>query len=342
MRFRAQGFVLGLVLGLAALTPALAFDPVTLIAKEIVKSLVKDFIRSQVTGALEAQLGPCRMAVARLGVGPDAALVQGTEMALNKGLGGIDRLVGGPPAIPNLPQGLPDMSAMQSGMPQMAGMPDLAALQKMQGMPGMAGMPQVPNIPAMPSMPGMPAGMSMPGAPAAAMVGMGGGMSPAMLQQMQSMMGSSALAGNMPAMAPEQMAMLQQMQTAAPLNPAEAAELGDHMARMAEAFPELAPCKPAEIRYTMTILPMMMPSMSGSLRSVLDSMRKMDASFAESKKTFAGMTPEARREYVDLTLSQLGEMDAEERKAFRGLLRADYFGMPEDMRAEIGAALDKS
>lgn len=348
----AVALLLSLCLSLALVPPAQAFDPVTLIAKEIVKSLVKDFIRSQVMGALEAQLGPCRMAVARMGVGPDAALVKGTEMALDRGLGGIDKLLGGPAAIPSLPQGAPDMSAMQGmqGMPQMAGMPDLAALQKMQGMPGMAGVPQMPNMPGlpnMPSMPGMPAGMSMPGMPTTAMMGMGGGgmsapMQAQMQQQMQALMGSSALGANMPATPPEQMAMIQQMQTAAPLTQVEAAELGDHMGRLASAFPDQAPCSPAEIKYTMSVLPMMMPGMSGAMRPVLDSMRKMDLSFAEARKTFASMTPGARKEYVELTVSQLQEMDAEERKAFQGLLRADFFGMPEDMRAEIGAALEKT
>lgn len=345
MRCRKSTFVSALLMSafasLALTPPAQAFDPVTLIAKEIVKGLIKDFIRSQVLGALEAQLGPCRMAVARMGVGPDAALVQGTEKALDRGLGGVDKLLGGPPSIPGLPNGSPDLSAMQ-------GMPDLAALQKMQGamgtagVPQMPGMPPMPNMPSMPSVPGMPAGMSMPGMPSAAMMGMGGGMPAGMQEKMQAMMGGSALAGTMPAMAPEQMAMIQQTQTAAPLSAAEALELGDRMGRLATAFPDQAPCSPAEIQYTMSVLPMMMPTLSGPMRTVLDSMRKMDEGFAEARKTFAGMTPEVRKEYVGLTVSQLQEMDAQERKVLEGLLRADFFGMPEDVRVEIGTALQKS
>lgn len=341
------------ILCLGLVVPAQAFDPVTLIAKEIVKQVIRDFIQNRVEASLRATLGPCRMAMAEMGVGPDAALVKGVRKATSMGL---DSALGAPGAsFANMP-GM-DVMKNAAGAGGMPNMPNMAGLPNTTGMPqvpGMTGLPQMPaglpNLPNLPQMPGMPAEMAgvaaMAGVPGAgmAMPSMGGittmpmGADAGKMQELMQSQGS--LSGLPPgaAMSPQMMAMVQQMSTQGPLSPAEADELGEHFYKIAKAFPDMSECSPEDTR-TFIKFSATMPMTSGMMRPILDAMRQMDASFAEARQTFAQMTPEQRQEYVAVMTDDLSAADEEQRKLFLRMIEGDLFGMPEEMRAELQAAL---
>lgn len=306
---------LSLAIGLALAMPVHGFDPITIIAKEIVKSIVKDFIRNRIMDGLEAQLGSCKMQMARVGIGPHAALVGGVEKGLDMGLN----------------------AAMPSGMSSMPGMPDAGALAGAQV--GAAGMPDMAAIARMANMPNMPGGMDlaqlqkmqgMAGTGGAAM-GSGAGMNADMLVKL-----AGPLPGGAGNVSPEQMAMVQQMMSRqSPLTPAEAGELTEHFAKLAEAFPEsTGGCTPSDVRLIMAHS-LSNPMLSGMMRPLLGPMRQMDAGFAESRKTFAAMTPEQQQDYVAGMREHLSGADDEERKMFSQLLRTDLFGMPENVRVAL-------
>lgn len=317
--------LLSLVLSLGLAMPAQAFDPMTIIAKEIVKGIIKNFIRDRIMDGLEAQLGQCKMMMARAGIGPHAALVRGVEKGLDMGLNAAM----GPSAMTSMP-GMPDTKALGAAQAA-AGMPDLSGMAKMANVPGIPNMPSVPAMPGMPQMalPGGVAGLS--GMPAGAMVVTGaGGIPPEMLAQLGGMQGANL--GSMP---PEAMAMAQQMSQQAPLTPAEGSELTKTMAALAEAFPEATNgCTGADIRLMMTAT-VSNPQFSGMMRPVLDSFRQMNAGFAEAKRTFEQMTPEQQQDYILGMREDLSAAEPAERKVFQQMLKADFFGMPEPMRLAL-------
>lgn len=355
-------------------TPAQAFDPLTMIAKEIIKSTIKEFIHNRVMDGLKAQMGQCAFMLAQVGAGSGAVKYQAAQAGLRR----IDRLVdtgvsalpgipGGPQiadadmaamkasgaamqrmtdptggAIPGMPAGMPSMPAGMPGMPTMpAGIP--------AGMPSVAGMPGMPNLPNMPNMPGMPGGGggSMGAMPSGAAMGAMGGMSAAMPNMAALGVSPGAMAGmGGGTVSPEQMAMvnqmMMQMSQAPPMTSAEVQELGDRTVAMSEMFADLLPaesrCSPEDTR-TSIQLAASTPMGNGPMRVMLDAFRKMDASIAQSRATFEQMSPTARQEFVDTALTDYQAMGEEERRAYAMMIKGNYFGMPAEMQASVQAAI---
>ena len=306
--------------------PAQAFDPVTMIAKEIIKQTVKEFIHNRVMDSLEAQMGQCAFMLAQVGAGSGSVKYQAAQAGLRR----IDRLVDtGVNALPGIPGGPQmadtDMAAMKASSAAMQRMTDPTG-GATPGMP--AGMPNMPNMPAGAAMGMMPGGMpdmAALGVSPGAMAGMGGG------------------AGTV---SPEQMAMVQQMMAqmsqAPPMSPTEVQELGDRTVAMSEMFADLLPaesrCSPEDTR-TSIQLAASMPMGSGPMRMMLDAFRKMDANIAQSRATFEQMSPTARQEFVDTALTDYQAMGEEERKAYATMIKGNYFGMPPEMQASVQAAI---
>ncbi|MGH8516851.1 MAG: hypothetical protein ACREUE_05275 [Panacagrimonas sp.] len=320
-----------------AVMPAQAFDPVTMIAKEIIKSTIKEFIHNRVMDGLKAQMGQCAFMLAQVGAGSGAVKYQAAQASLRR----IDRLVDtGVNAMPGIPGAGPQIPDSDIAAMKASG----AAMQRMTdptggAIPGMPNLPQMPNMPAMPagggSMVAMPAAMgAMPaGMPSMAALGMSPG----------AMAGMGGAAGSV---SPEQMAMVQQMMTqmsqAPPMSPAEIQELGDRTVAMSEMFGDLLPaesrCSPEDTRTSLQIAASM-PMGGGAMRIMLDSFRRMDASVAESRATFEQMSPTARQEFIDTALADYQAMGEEERRAYAAMIKGNFFGMPPEIQAPVQAAI---
>jgi hypothetical protein len=148
---RATGCVLLVML---VSSPALAVGPFALLAKDIVKSIVRNFVEGQVNQML-ATAGPCGTSIAGMGALP--GMLRGGAMPSLTGLagstmGGVPGVGGMPTMGGAMPPGMTKMMEKQmeqaqaamakenagagSGTQGNAAMPDVAAM--MQGMQGQA------------------------------------------------------------------------------------------------------------------------------------------------------------------------------------------------------------
>ncbi len=82
-----------------------------------------------------------------------------------------------------------------------------------------------------------------------------------------------------------------------------------------------------------------MPMAAGAMRMMLDAYRKMDVQIAESRRTFAAMSPQARQEFVESALVDYRAMAPEEQKAYGMMINGNFFGMPDDMQGAVKAAI---
>ena len=129
--------------------PVQAALPLAFLAKQIVQSVVKDFVKSQLNTMVREALGPCKSMLADMGMG-----TVGTIQSLVSGGASIPGMLsGGIPAMPGM-AGMPGMDdamrarmmqSMPPGMLDMPGMDPAMRAQIMQmmaggGMPGMPGM----------------------------------------------------------------------------------------------------------------------------------------------------------------------------------------------------------
>ena len=400
MHRRTTSTRLGLILlpaligGLALAPPAPAFEPLTMIAREIVRTTLKQFVHDRVMDGLKAQMGQCAFMLAQVGAGSGALRYQAAQASLSRidrvidlganaavpslggpsipdadmaamtaGVAGMKRVAGAGAALPGdgIPAGLPQVPGMPAGMPGATGMPDLSNLPAaMGGAGGMGNLPSMPSMPAGMAMPDLSA-MGLPGAmagslPAQMPGGMGGTLQGAATQRVRDMAAMSGGGGDLAALgapggamagSPDQMAMVQQMmmrmQQSPPMTAAETAEMGDRMVTMAEMFGELIPaeqrCSPEDTRTSIRIAASM-PMASGAMKMMLDSFRQMDGSMAQSRATFAQMSPEARQEFVDSALADYRAMGPDERQAYALMVKGNYFGMPDDLRTQVRAAIE--
>ena len=134
-------------------TPVQAAYPLAFFAKQIIQSVVKDFVKSQLTSMVRESLGPCKSMLADMGVGA-AGTVQGLVSGA-RGMSIPSLLAGGMPGMPGtggMPAGMEAgmrarmMESMPAGALDMPGMDPAMRDQVMQMMGGMPG-----------GMPGMPA-----------------------------------------------------------------------------------------------------------------------------------------------------------------------------------------
>jgi hypothetical protein len=137
--------------------PVQAALPLAFFAKQIIQSVVKDYVKSQLTSMVRESLGPCKSMLADMGVGAAGTLqglvAGGRGMSISSLLGG-----GGMPSMPGS-AGMPAMPAgMEAGMRarMMESMPagalDMPAMDpamRAQVMQMMGGMPGgIPGMPA--------------------------------------------------------------------------------------------------------------------------------------------------------------------------------------------------
>jgi hypothetical protein len=114
--------------------PVEAALPLAFFAKQIIQSVVKDFVKSEFNSMVRQALGPCKSMLADMGVGT---------------VGTIQSLVSGGASIPSMLSGgmpaMPGMAGMQGGMP--AGMDAAMRARMMESMPAMpAGMLDMPGM----------------------------------------------------------------------------------------------------------------------------------------------------------------------------------------------------
>ena len=316
--------IAGWVLLLALLSfPAQAVLPLAFFAKEIVKSIVKDFLESQLNQML-AKAGPCGIPIADAG---GLASLAGMLTGRGGGIGGLPSIpgIGGMPAIPGIGAaakgalpGVPGLTgggAALANLPMGAMNPEMAALMsRMGGMPGMGAA-------------GMPPGMA--------------DMMKSQMAQMeasakeQGKEGGDGRASNAPDMAK----MIQAMQDSTPLSAAEADELGTIMERMATAMPSAAQqCKPGELKIVMQTASNT-PMGGGVMRMMLTSMREAQQKLDEARSTFAAMSEAERADYVELMATEYRGWDKENRQAMLGMMETNFLGMPESLKTQLVARL---
>jgi hypothetical protein len=114
--------------------PVEAALPLAFFAKQIIQSVVKDFVKSEFNSMVRQALGPCKSMLADMGVGT---------------VGTIQSLVSGGASIPSMLAGgmpsMPGSAGMPGGMP--AGMDEAMRARMMQTMPQMpAGMLDMPGM----------------------------------------------------------------------------------------------------------------------------------------------------------------------------------------------------
>jgi hypothetical protein len=155
-------FAAGLALCAASIlillaAPVQAALPLAFFAKQIIQSVVKDFVKSQLTSMVRESLGPCKSMLADMGVGA-AGTIQGLVSGA-RGMSIPSMLGGGMPSMPGV--GMP-------GMPGAAGMPaEMEAgmrARMMESMPpgmldNMPGMDPAMRAQVMQMMGGMPGGI---------------------------------------------------------------------------------------------------------------------------------------------------------------------------------------
>jgi hypothetical protein len=128
--------------------PAQAALPLALIAKQIIKQVVKDFIESELTALVRQSLGPCKSMLADMGVGA-AGTIQGVVSGARGMAGGsIPGVAGLPGAVGAVPGGMdavsmasPEARRAMEGMLGAQGIDPATHAQIMQhiqgGIPGM-------------------------------------------------------------------------------------------------------------------------------------------------------------------------------------------------------------
>lgn len=180
-------------------------------------------------------------------------------------------------------------------------------------------------------------GTAMAGGAMPSMPGMGTGMSDAQMKDMMARVpGGQGMQGGMAGLPPEAMAM---MKDQTPLSKAEAEELGTLMENMSAAAPSMAnKCKPGEMKQ-MVEMSANTPGASGPMRMMLTSLRKAQAQIDEARATFAKMSDAERSDYVETMAAEYRGWDAENKKAFLGMIQTNFLGMPETMRTQLLARL---
>ena len=288
--------------------PAQAQAPVVMIAKELVKGIIQSFVQDRLISMLST-MGPCGMPLGPTG-----------------GLATLAGLLGG--------GGLPGVGAL-------AGMPGLP------GMPGMPAMPALTGAGSLGSVAGIGTAGSIVGAAGASAQVAGVRARVEALQREQMAQLPPPEPGDDPTEAeeadestpPDIAQLTQSLQEATPLSSAELDELGGLMERLATAMPSKAnPCKPGELTQVLHSAADV-PMGSGMLRMMLQPMRDMAMSVDDAHTRFGQMSATESAEYVALMADESRGWDAENRKAFIGMVETNFLGMPAPMQAQLLARL---
>lgn len=187
----------------------------------------------------------------------------------------------------------------------------------------------LPGVPALPSLPSLPT--NMPGAAGSTVSGLlsSAGGTPQVAAAMQGMLGGTAMQG-IPGGA-----AIPGLANATPLSSDETDELVDKLVMLSKAMPDQPlPCSPGDLKLVFRMTASV-PMVSGSFRTMLDSLRTMDQQFVELRQTFAKMSAAEQNEAIDLMLADLPSLDAENRKAFANFARSDLLALPAAARTRL-------
>ncbi|HZA94970.1 MAG TPA: hypothetical protein VE421_02455 [Burkholderiaceae bacterium] len=343
--------------------PAQAVAPAVLIAKQIVKQIIFDFVEARIEDGIRASFGPCKADLAEDAVKQSRTLTgllrgSGGSGLANLGalgnagnLGSLSQLgaAGGQArtvrnlqnvqltadsvsSAANLVGGVGggdaalavgQIAGTVSGAAGMAG-----SAASVSGAAGAAGALGVPNV----------AGVGGAGGMGALL---GADMTAAMSQMVPQGAGMSGIGG---ADMQQAMAMMQQMMNAKPLDAAELNELAlilESFGKISEAIQPGSACSADDYRRQFMRMTAMsaqpgMPQagamMNGVMRMMYTSFKDMQRSTAEAEKMFLQMNAEERVEYVQMTMAEMKDQPPEGRRAFLAMIDAGMLGMPADMR----------
>ena len=350
--------------------PAQAVGPAVLIAKELVKQIIFDFVQARVEDAIRASFGPCKADLAEDAVTQSRTLTgllrgSGGGMASLGALGGAGNLgsLSSLGAAGGQVRTVRNLQNVQSTASSVAGAANLAsaagggdgalAIGQIAGTvsgvagtaAGMAGSAAsvtgaagaVGAIGGMPNMAGM-GGLN-------ALVGQAGGSAEAMAAMSQMMPSGASVPGMGGADMQQAMAMMQQMMNAKPLDAAEMNELAlilESFGKISEAIQPGSACSADDYkRQFMRVSAMSMQPgmpqggamMGGVLRMMYTSFKEMQRSTAEAEQVFQQMNAEDRAEYVQTTVAEMKDQPPEGRRAFLAMIDSGMLGMPVDMRA---------
>lgn len=306
--------------------PAQAAGPLVLIAKQLVQQIIVDFIEARVADTIRAAFGPCKQDLAE-----DA--IQGTRavagMLRGGGGGGLSSL--------GAAGNLGSLGNLGSAAGALSSVPNAAAAVSAAGAAGTI----ADRAASLGAVTGNAA--SGLGALGVAVPGMGGAGTPDLSQL-------AARMPNMPAGAidPQQMAAIQQMMTAKPLDAAELDELAiilERFGKVAEAMEPGSGCSAGDYRRMFTRMTVMsadprlggmMASMTGGmLRTLHTSFKQIEQSTVEAERTFHQMSADDRAAYIDTMVAEWATRPPEERRAALAMLDAGLLGVPDDMRATL-------
>ena len=351
--------------------PAQAVGPAVMIAKEIVKQIIFDFVQARIEDTIRASFGPCKADLAE-----DAVTQSRTLTGLLRGSGGGMSNIGALGGAGNLGS----LSSLGAAGGQVRTVRNLQNVQSTAGsvagaanLVGAAGggdaalaVGQVAGV--VSGAAGTAAGVA--GSAASITSAAGGAGALGAIPGMGGMGAMSALGGQaiggadamaaMSRMMPQgadvpgmggadmqqAMAMMQQMMNAKPLDAAEVNELATIMesfGKISEAIQPGSACSADDYRRqfmrisAMGAQPGLGPQggamVGGVLRMMYTSFKDMQRTTAEAQQLFLQMSAEDRVEYVQTTVAEMKDQPPEGRRAFLAMIDSGMLGMPEDMRA---------
>ena len=349
--------------------PAQAVAPAVLIAKEIVKQIIFNFVEARIEDSIRASFGPCKADLAEDAVKTSRTLTGLLRSSGGSGLSNVGALgnvgsLGNLGAVSGAARTARNLQNVQSTADSVA-----SAAHLVGAAGGGDGATAIANVAgAVAGTAGTAAGVagsagSITGAAGAAgalgaVPGMGGmgalsglggqavGGADAMAAMSRMMPPGAAMQGMGGADMQQAMAMMQQMMNAKPLDAAEINELAlilESFGKISEAIQPGSACSADDYRRQF----MRMTAMSaqpglgaqggamvgGVLRMMYTRFKDMQRSTAEAEQQFSQMNAEERAEYVQTTLAEMKDQPPEGRRAFLAMIDAGMLGMPEDMRA---------
>ncbi len=355
--------------------PARAIAPAVLIAKEIVKQIIFDFVQARVEDAIRASFGPCKSDLAEDAVTQSRTLTgllrgSGGGMASLGALGGAGNLgsLSSLGAAGGQVRTVRNLQNVQSTASSVAGAANLASAAgggdaalavgqiagTVSGAAGMAG--SAASITGAAGAAGALGGMPNMGGVGGmgALAGLGGqavGGADAMAATSQMMPSAAGVPGMGGADMQQAMAMMQQMMNAKPLDAAELNELAlilESFGKISEAIQPGSACSADDYRRQFMRISAMsaqpgMPQagamVGGVLRMMYTSFKDMQRTTAEAEQLFLQMNAEDRAEYVQTTVAEMKDQPPEGRRAFLAMIDAGMLGMPVDMRAAFRTQL---
>ena len=328
---RPFAFVVAMTL---AAYPAQAAGPLVLIAKQLVQQIIVDFIEARIADTIRATFGPCKADLAEDAIQGSRAITgvlrggSGGGLAALGSIGNVGNLgaLGNAGSAAGLLSGAPNVAAGVNAARTAGSVADGAAAL------GAASGGAAQALGAM--------GIAIPGT---------GGAGVSELSQ---------LAGrgmpNMPAGGVDQMAAMQEMMAAKPLDAAELDDLARTLERFGKVADAIEPgtgCSADDYRRLFTRMSVMgadprlggmMASMTGGmLRMMYTTFKRMEQSTAEAEQTFRQMSPDDRAAYVDEMAAQWKSRPPEEMRATLAMLDAGMLGVPDDVRGALRERLAK-